>query len=386
MSSGICLRGVPCGIQPSPRSATRRSAGLPDPPIQIGGRGCCTGRGRSPTSSKLQSRPLCSGHSSVQRGDDRVDRLVGAARRARRTGRRAPRTRLRRGRRRRRGSRGHPRARRASRTPSPSGAGAGRRRRTRSSSARVRVVCAARYAERRDRVEPLRRHHLGRLARDRDVIADRDVEEPGVVARLRDVDQVVRRWRARAPTATTCAPTAPAPAAACPYTSTPSGTIETLGSHGRRQPGQTMDCISLYAWRPNEPPSRPTPLNFMPPNGVSWLRCAVLMPTLPARSRLLDAERAVGVGAEHVVVEAEVGVVGDRDAFVLVVERDHDDHRAEDLLLHDAHVGPAAGDERRRDVEARVGLSGRSPPATTSPPSSRAELRRSPRRDRGARR
>ena len=96
----------------------------------------------------------------------------------------------------------------------------------------------------------------------------------------------------------------------------------------------------------------------MPPNGALWLRCVVLMPTLPARSRLLDAERAVGVGAEHVVVEAEVGVVGDRDAFVLVVERDRDDHRAEDLLLHDPHAGPAAGDERRRDVEARVGLLG----------------------------
>ena len=30
--------------------ATRRSAGLPEPPIQIGGCGCCTGRGRWPTS------------------------------------------------------------------------------------------------------------------------------------------------------------------------------------------------------------------------------------------------------------------------------------------------------------------------------------------------
>ena len=84
------------------------------------------------------------------------------------------------------------------------------------------------------------------------------------------------------------------------------------------------------------PPSRPTPLVLMPPNGASWLRCTVLMPTLPARSRRADPHRAAGVAAEHVVVEAELGAVGDRDAFVLVVERHDDDHRAEDLLLHDA--------------------------------------------------
>ena len=48
-------------------------------------------------------------------------------------------------------------------------------------------------AERRDRVEPLRRHHLRRLARDRDVMAHRDVEEPGVVARLRDAAPCRRR-------------------------------------------------------------------------------------------------------------------------------------------------------------------------------------------------
>ena len=28
-------------------------------------------------------------------------------------------------------------------------------------------------------------------------------------------------------------------------------------------------------------------LDFVPPNGVLWLRCVVLMPMLPARSRLL---------------------------------------------------------------------------------------------------
>ena len=50
-------------------------------------------------------------------------------------------------------------------------------------------------------------------------------------------------------------------------------------------PGHTMLCNSLYAWSPYDPPSRPTPLNLVPPNGVSWLRCTVLIPMLPARSR-----------------------------------------------------------------------------------------------------
>ena len=50
-------------------------------------------------------------------------------------------------------------------------------------------------------------------------------------------------------------------------------------------PGHTTDCISVYAWRPKSPPSRPMPLILKPPKGVSMLRCAVLMPTLPERSR-----------------------------------------------------------------------------------------------------
>ena len=53
----------------------------------------------------------------------------------------------------------------------------------------------------------------------------------------------------------------------------------------RAHPGQTTLWSSEYAWRPNDPPSRPTPLSFVPPNGVSWLRWIVLMPMLPARRR-----------------------------------------------------------------------------------------------------
>src|SRR3954453_15229770 len=96
MSSGSFLRGVPCGIHPSPRSATRRSAGLPYPPIPIGGGGWFPRPRRFAVPpdpdrrarllprprplAKLLRRPLRAGkHGELvgPRGDDRVDRLVG---------------------------------------------------------------------------------------------------------------------------------------------------------------------------------------------------------------------------------------------------------------------------------------------------------------------
>ena len=60
-----------------------------------------------------------------------------------------------------------------------------------------------------------------------------------------------------------------------------------------------------------------------------------------------------GVAREDVVVEAEVGVVGDGDALLLVVERDGHHHRAEDLLPGHRHVvGP--GEQGGGHVEAGV--------------------------------
>ena len=55
-----------------------------------------------------------------------------------------------------------------------------------------------------------------------------------------------------------------------PYASVPSGTIETVGVEATTigQLGHTTDCRSLYACRPNTPPSRPTPLYFTPPKGA----------------------------------------------------------------------------------------------------------------------
>jgi len=118
-------------------------------------------------------------------------------------------------------------------------------------------------AERRDRVVPLRRHHFGGFARDRDVMAHRDVKEPRVVGRLRDLHHAVgcgvllprhrdahreRLHRELHPV--------------------PEHPVGNNADDGSTHDGHTTDCSSLYACRPNSPPSRPTPLNLVPPNGA----------------------------------------------------------------------------------------------------------------------
>ena len=77
----ICA-GMPIsGTSPaaaSRRRARRRGAAPPacEPPTQIGGRGCCTGRGRRPTSRTVQMRPVVLRVLVAERGGDDVDRLV----------------------------------------------------------------------------------------------------------------------------------------------------------------------------------------------------------------------------------------------------------------------------------------------------------------------
>src|SRR3954454_2867103 len=72
--------------------------------------------------------------------------------------------------------------------------------------------------------------------------------------------------------------------------------------------------------------------------------------TQPLRAR----HRLRGVLREHVVVQAVVGAVRQRDGLLVVVEGEHDDDGTEDLLLHRLHAGLRVGDERGRDVEAGV--------------------------------
>ena len=70
---------------------------------------------------------------------------------------------------------------------------------------------------------------------------------------------------------------------------------------------------------------------------------------MPGTQLLGHSERPGGVAREHVVVEAELRVVGDGHALVIIIEGNSHDHWAEDLFAGHLHlVGP--GDERGLDV------------------------------------
>ena len=214
MSSASWSGGVACGIHPSPIARDAPQRGLarsadPDRRVRLLHRTRPLADVRPLPTRSVVRRPLV-----VQRADDRVERLVGdrAPLRERHAERvelafdvagadaedQAPvRERV-----------------DASRTPWPSPSGCRYAATYTLVISRVRVRVRGEVAERRDRVEPLRRHHLRRLARDRDVVAHRDVEEAGRVGTPARRAPCRRRFRARAPTASTRASTAPAPGAA----------------------------------------------------------------------------------------------------------------------------------------------------------------------------
>ena len=272
----------PAGSSRHPASATRRSAGFFEPPIQIGGRGCCTGRGVMPTDvsplgtnslAHASFTPSMAASRSFPRSakliPERVELLLdvpGTHAEDHPTAREHVERRELLGRLQRVAVRADEHVRQQPDLRRLPREEAERRRpgRTRSSTSRAR----ARSGSRRGRTPPRRRTPPGLLS-----------APPG---RARG-----RRPRGRSPTAPRSACSAPARGAASRRRACRRGRC------GRRrrscsrpaQPGHTMLCSSEYAWSPNEPPSRPTPLYFVPPNGVSWLRCIVLMPTLPDRSR-----------------------------------------------------------------------------------------------------
>ena len=74
--------------------------------------------------------------------------------------------------------------------------------------------------------------------------------------------------------------------------------------------------------------------------------------------------RASHVRGEHRGVEAVVGVVGHGDALVSVGEGRHRQHRTEDLVTSDGHVGSDVGEDRRLD-EPAAGLGTGLVPAAT---------------------
>ena len=109
--------------------------------------------------------------------------------------------------------------------------------------------------------------------------------------------------------------------------------------------------------------SRPTPLILNPPKGSSSYCCTVLMPTVAGAQLLGHVVGPGGVGREDVVEQPELGGVGQRHGFVVVVEGDDHDDRPEDLLLGHLHVDAAVGQQRRGHEEAalEVGAARRRP-------------------------
>ena len=118
--------------------------------------------------------------------------------------------------------------------------------------------------------------------------------------------------------------------------------------------------MSRYSSMPWIPPSRPRPLNLMPPNGAAAaVGLMSLMPTMPnCRASLIRVAlgdvRRVEVGSQAVG-----GVVGRRDDLVLVVEGDDRGDRPEGLLAVDLHVAGDAGQHGRcEEAAARRGRLG----------------------------
>src|SRR5690349_14091555 len=71
-----------------------------------------------------------------------------------------------------------------------------------------------------------------------------------------------------------------------------------------------------------------------------------------------DRERSLLVARVDVAAETVLVVVGEADRFVVAVERDDDEHGAEDLLACDRHVVGDVGEERRLHEPALVELLG----------------------------
>jgi hypothetical protein len=74
-------------------------------------------------------------------------------------------------------------------------------------------------------------------------------------------------------------------------------------------------------------------------------------PYAPGLDRAAHAEGARAVAGPHAGAKAVERVVGDLQRLGLVLERGHREHRAEDLLLEDAHVVRAL-QHGRLEVEA----------------------------------
>ena len=74
-------------------------------------------------------------------------------------------------------------------------------------------------------------------------------------------------------------------------------------------------------------------------------------PRVPVRTRRATALGALQVARGDHPGQPVGAVVGDADGVVVVLERDHHEHRPEDLLLGDGHAVVDVGEQRGLDVE-----------------------------------
>ncbi len=91
---------------------------------------------------------------------------------------------------------------------------------------------------------------------------------------------------------------------------------------------------------------------------------------MPASALRLKCVAYFSDGGDDTGRQAELGVVGNRQRFLVILHPDHRRHRPEDLLAGDAHLVVHLGEQRRLQEEAR-GCRGctSSPPTTSLAPS-----------------
>ena len=116
--------------------------------------------------------------------------------------------------------------------------------------------------------------------------------------------------------------------------------------------------VSRNGSSPSVPPSRPMPDCLKPPNAIPKSVRKALCPTVPDRSWPATCSRPVDVVGEDGGVEAVDRVVGERHGVVLVVGRNHAEHRPEDLLAGDGRVVVDVAEDGRLDVVAAVEVLG----------------------------
>ena len=101
-----------------------------------------------------------------------------------------------------------------------------------------------------------------------------------------------------------------------------------------------MVFVSRNSASPAAPISLPIPDCLYPPNGASGANHdPPLTPTVPVRIRRATAiARSVSAPIDA-PGETEDGVVGDPDRVVVIVVRDHHEHRTEQFLLRNLAIG-----------------------------------------------